>query len=144
MKKILALAIAVFSTTTCLLAQSKAGKADTTIHAAFYTCAHHPNVKIDKPGKCPVCGMALTLSDKEQMKAAVTRNFICPTHLDVTSHDPGKCPKCGKKLHLSSKEQMKAEIAKVYTCPMHPDVSLDKEGNCPKCGTALVEKKNDR
>jgi Cu+-exporting ATPase len=27
--------------------------------AAVYTCPMHPDVKSDKPGKCPKCGMAL-------------------------------------------------------------------------------------
>jgi hypothetical protein len=26
---------------------------------AYYTCSMHPSVKSDKPGACPVCGMAL-------------------------------------------------------------------------------------
>jgi transcription initiation factor IIE alpha subunit len=141
MKKAIILTFALLVGSTCIFAQTKAGKRDTTEHAKFYTCAMHPEVSVNEPGKCPKCGMKLTLSGKEQMKASVVRNYTCPVHLDVTKHDPGKCPKCGKKLNLSAKEQMKAEVMKIYTCPMHPDVALDKEGKCPKCGTALVEKK---
>jgi len=144
MKKLLVLIIVILGSSCALQAQTKAGIADTNVHATYYTCGHHPNVKSDIAGKCPICGMALSLSSKEQIKVAVTRNYTCPVHLDVTSHNAGKCPKCGKKLHLSAKEQMKAEIAKVFTCPMHPSVALDKEGNCPKCGMALVEKKSER
>ena len=29
---------------------------------AGYTCEMHPDVHMDKPGKCPKCGMELTLS----------------------------------------------------------------------------------
>ena len=110
----------------------------------IYTCVMHPEVKMDKPGKCPKCGMDLNLSTKEQMKAGTTKNYSCPIHLDVTKHDPGKCPKCGRKLNLSQKEQMKAEVVKLYTCPMHPEVALDKDGKCPKCGAELVEKKQKK
>ena len=109
-----------------------------------YTCPMHPEITQEKPNKCPKCGMELSLSAKEQMKAKEMKSYACPVHLDVTKHDPGKCPKCGKKLTLSSKEQMKAEVVKLYTCPMHPEVALDKEGNCPKCGKTLVEKKNNK
>jgi len=27
--------------------------------AAIYTCPMHPQIKADKPGKCPICGMTL-------------------------------------------------------------------------------------
>jgi Cu2+-exporting ATPase len=34
---------------------------DTTVvmDASSYTCPMHPNIKQDKPGKCPECGMNL-------------------------------------------------------------------------------------
>ena len=32
----------------------------------YYTCAMHPQVHQDKPGKCPICGM--TLIKKEERK----------------------------------------------------------------------------
>lgn len=140
MKKVIALLALVMFMTSTLSAQLKAGKTDTTKHLSIYTCDHHPEVKSDKPGKCPKCGMDLKLSGKEQMKADVIKTYSCPVHFEVTSHDPGKCPKCGRKMNLSPKEQMKAEVMKTYTCPMHPEVALDKEGNCPKCGKPLVEK----
>jgi transcription initiation factor IIE alpha subunit len=141
LKNVLILAIAFIIASPSLIAQSKAGKVDTTKHVEFYTCPMHKDVVSDKPGKCTKCGMDLNLTPKEQMKRAVTKKYTCPVHIDVTSHDAGKCPKCGKKLNLSPKEQMKAETVKLYTCPMHPGVALDKEGKCPKCGSALVEKK---
>jgi len=142
MKQITIFIFAMFIATGTF-AQTKAGKTDTTQHSKFYSCPTHPEITSHKAGKCPKCGMKLSLSGKEEMKAKESKNYSCPTHLDVVTHDPGKCPKCGKKLNLSLKEQMKAEVAKVYTCPMHPDVALDKEGNCPKCGKPLEEQKQD-
>ena len=143
MKKLVFLTLTLFLTSTCIFAQ-KAGKVDTTKHATFYACPTHPEVSGHEPGKCPKCGMDLTLSTKEQMKVKEMNTYRCPVHLDVTKHDPGKCPKCGKKLNLSPKEQMKAEVVKLYTCPMHPEVALDKEGTCSKCGKPLVEKKSNK
>ncbi len=32
-------------------------------HGEIYTCPTHPQIKSDKPGKCPICGM--TLKKKE-------------------------------------------------------------------------------
>ena len=143
MKALTFLAVALLMSTTGLVAQTKAGKVDTTKQTTFYSCPKHPEVAKHEPGKCAKCGMDLGLSGKEQMKAAQVKNYTCPVHVDVTIHKPGKCPKCGKKLNLSAKEQVKAEVTKAYTCTMHPDVSLDKEGNCPKCGKVLVEKKTN-
>jgi transcription initiation factor IIE alpha subunit len=140
MKKLFFLSLALFITSICLNAQTKAGNVDTAHHTTYFTCPKHPEIVKHQPGKCPKCGMELNLSTKEQMKVSAMKNYTCPVHLDVVKHDPGKCPKCGKKLTLSSKEQMKAEVMKIYTCPMHPDVALDKEGVCPTCGKTLVEK----
>ena len=144
MKKLLILVIASFVFSPALFAQTKAGRVDTVNHSKFYTCPKHSDIVSNKPGKCPTCGMDLSLSPKEQMKASETRRYNCPIHLAVTSHNPAKCPQCGRKMNLSPKEQMKADVAKTYTCPMHPGVALDKEGKCPKCGEALVEKKRNR
>jgi uncharacterized protein with PIN domain len=144
MKKLIILIVSLLLTSSSIFAQVKAGKADTTQHVIYYTCPAHPDVLSPESGKCPKCGMELTLSPKEQMKASASNNYTCPVHLTVTSHDPGKCPKCGKKLNLSPKEQMKTEVVKLYTCPMHPEVSLDKDGVCPKCGKSLIEKKTQK
>lgn len=141
MKTSILLAVILFIGLPAVFAQSKAGKTDLTKHTTYYTCAHHPEVMADKPGKCPKCDKELTLSGKEQLKTKTTKSYTCSVHGDVVKHDPGKCPQCGRKLNLSAKEQMKAETMKVYTCPMHPEVALDKDGKCPKCGKALVEKK---
>lgn len=142
MKKIIFIAITLFVFSPAIIAQTKAGRKDTTTHTTYYTCPKHSEVVNAKPGKCPKCGMKLNASGKEQMKASVTKNYSCPIHVEVASHHPGNCPKCGKKMNLSPKEQMKAVVAKIYTCPMHPEVALDKSGNCPKCGKKLEEKKN--
>jgi len=142
MKKIMMLMIAPLTiSSVSVFAQDKGGKKDTTQHSVLYSCTMHPNVTSDKPGKCPQCGMDLSLSNKEEMKRQVTKNYTCPVHLDVVSDKSGKCPQCGKKLSLSNKEQMKSEVMKQYTCPMHPDEMSDKAGKCSKCGMDLTMKK---
>jgi len=137
MKKTIILAFGLFVTSVSIFAQ-KAIK-DTSQHVTLYSysCPKHSNFISDKPGKCPKCGMNMTISAKEQFKRDITKTYTCPVHADVVSTQPGKCPKCGKSLSL--KEQFKAEIAKQYTCPMHPDVTGDKAGKCSKCGMDLVE-----
>ena len=63
----------------------------------YYTCPmpEHSDVVMDKPVKCPKCGMDLV---KKEMPA--TTKYVCPMkeHSDVVSEKPGKCAKCGMNL----------------------------------------------
>src|SRR5215216_8071707 len=99
------LGLAIFMTSSFILAQSKAGKQDTSQHAKFYSCPKHPEVTGHEAGKCPKCGMELNLSNKEEMKLSHSGNYVCPIHLDIKSNEPGKCSKCNKPLALSNKEK---------------------------------------
>ena len=93
------LLMAVFTiSSVSVFAQEKAGKKDTTQHTVLYTCSMHPDVKVNAPGKCPKCGMDLSLSKKEEMKKQVTKTYTCAVDLDVVSDKSGTCPKCGMKL----------------------------------------------
>jgi transcription initiation factor IIE alpha subunit len=112
MKKMIVLTTAFLIASVAIFAQDTTGKKDTTQQPAVYTCSMHPDVKSDKPGKCPKCGMDLVLSKKEQMKMEVMKIYTCSMHPDVTSDKPGKCPKCGmdlveKKPAHSKKDTMK-------------------------------------
>lgn len=132
MKKIIVSIVSMLLISPLIFAQTKAGRVDNTYHTTFYTCPVH-TMSIHQEGYCPICGMKLNLSAKENMKATVMNNYACPVSLGVTTHDPANCPKCGPKSNLSVKEQMKAEVMRIYTCPMHPNVALDKNGICRKC-----------
>ena len=35
-------------------------------HGEIYTCPMHPQIKSDKPGKCPICGMTLKKKESGQ------------------------------------------------------------------------------
>jgi uncharacterized paraquat-inducible protein A len=48
--------------------QEKAGENQS--HALSYTCSMHPEVKSDKPGKCPKCGMELAQATTDQLPAS--------------------------------------------------------------------------
>jgi len=69
--------------------------ADESKHAG-YTCPMHPEIKQDRSGDCPRCGMAL---EPETFAAQSTRTeYTCPMHPEVVQDGPGNCPKCGMAL----------------------------------------------
>ena len=101
MKMVIILTIALCSASLSF-AQSETSKATSrktqNVQKAKYTCAMHPEVVSDQPGKCPKCNMQLTTSNKEQMKMEVSKLYTCSMHPEVQSKDPGKCPKCSMAL----------------------------------------------
>jgi hypothetical protein len=91
------------SNTTSTDKQSSSIKTEVAKDSVYYNCSMHHDVKMDKPGKCPKCGMAL---EKKTMKMTGTKNekqeamkaYTCSMHSEVKSDKPGKCPKCGMDL----------------------------------------------
>ena len=62
---------------------------------AVYTCPMDPEVRQDRPGDCPKCGMAL----EPATPAATTRTeWTCPMHPEIVRDAPGSCPICGMAL----------------------------------------------
>jgi len=64
--------------------------------AQSYTCPMHPEVRQEKPGSCPKCGMAL---EPLNVAAAQTKTeYTCPMHPEIVRDGPGSCPICGMAL----------------------------------------------
>ena len=55
-----------------------------------------PGAESEKPGDCPVCGMALERNPS--WKAVTKTQYTCPMHPEVQQDHPGDCPKCGMAL----------------------------------------------
>jgi Cu+-exporting ATPase len=75
-----------------------------------YTCPMHPEVRQNKPGSCPTCGMALELVT---ISAPTTRTeYTCPMHPQIIRSEPGACPICGMTLEPrhSTGEEVNPEL----------------------------------
>ena len=59
MKKILFVMVVLLTAGTGVFAQTKVGGKGSKSAQLVYTCPMHPDVKSDKPGKCPKCGMEM-------------------------------------------------------------------------------------
>ena len=61
-----------------------------------YTCPMHPEIRRDKPGVCPKCGMALEPATLTLPKEKI--EYTCPMHPQIVRDAPGNCPICGMAL----------------------------------------------
>jgi len=67
-----------------------------TAASATYVCPMDPEVRQDRPGACPKCGMAL---EPESPSMAPTKTeWTCPMHPEIVRDEPGSCPICGMAL----------------------------------------------
>jgi len=63
---------------------------------AAWVCPMDPEVREERPGDCPKCGMAL--EPDLPVAAGPTVEWTCPMHPEVVQAEPGNCPKCGMAL----------------------------------------------
>jgi Cu+-exporting ATPase len=60
-----------------------------------YTCPMHPEIKQNKPGICPRCGMSLERIIEPSAHKVI---YTCPMHPEIQQDHPGNCPICGMTL----------------------------------------------
>ena len=100
----------------------------------IYTCPMHPQIKMDKPGNCPICGMTLV---KKTIKVTSAKKKVekpRPTQTPVIQ----KAENAKGSIKKETPAQQQTKV--IYTCVMHPEIQKDKPGNCPKCGMTLIKK----
>jgi len=68
------------------------------VHKKTYTCPMHPEVRLENPGNCPKCGMAL--EEVVDIAPEIRTEYVCPMHPEIIRSEPGTCPKCGMALEL--------------------------------------------
>ena len=74
-----------------------------------YTCPMHPDVKADKPGKCPKCGMKL---EKKKMakEKMMHKEHMEKEHMHMKAEEKACCPMMGVMSHKDV--EMKVENLK--------------------------------
>ncbi len=63
--------------------------------ATAYVCPMCPEVRENKPGACPSCGMSL---EPDVPVASSRTEYTCPMHPEIMRPAPGVCPICGMTL----------------------------------------------
>lgn len=90
---------------------------------SYYTCSMHPNIREDKPGKCPICHMNLTkieIDDSDSSPTPPVRAqkemniWQCEKFPDVTSESADVCPIDGRQMVMRAKDNgAAAAVARV-------------------------------
>lgn len=65
------------------------------LNGDIYTCPMHPEIRQNKPGICPKCGMSL---EKIPTPSSHKVIYTCPMHPEIQQDHPGLCPICGMTL----------------------------------------------
>jgi len=86
------LALSAPSTLTQGPASSAESKPAPTV---AYVCPMDPEIRKDRPGPCPKCGMAL---EPDLPSASPKTQWTCPMHPQIVRDAPGACPICGMAL----------------------------------------------
>lgn len=91
---------------------------ESTSETTYYTCSMHPQIREDKPGKCPICHMNLTKIEVESDEEAKLVNDIkevkpmwqCENFPDVISEVEEVCPIDGTPMVKKEMEPDAQEI----------------------------------
>lgn len=92
-----------------------------------YTCPMHPEIILEKPGTCPICGMNLVPFHGKQIE-------------EHSHHHETKSEKHSGQEHHTAPvvKRNETQSFQKYTCPMHPQIVQDGPGKCPLCGMTLI------
>ena len=65
-----------------------------------WTCSMHPEIRLPNPGKCPKCGMPLSLaeSNTKKPKGSGSKKYACAMFCVPPLSLPGDCPICGMEM----------------------------------------------
>src|SRR3989338_2725985 len=110
--------------TGCAKKGADAVKGQEESKVAYWTCAMHPSVHADKPGKCPICGMELIpVYEERTTNEQLTKE---KAYYGCGVKEEGHCPHCDE-----GKPDAKC------ICGGHSFVVEGAQMACPVCGRPL-------
>jgi len=128
--------------------QERADDKKQEVTKVVYTCPMHPDVKSDKPGDCPKCGMGLVLDEKKQDSQANDENKSTPARqmTEPKKLTPAEKIKTAKKLLQEAKSELTRSgeyncciedpcnqcALDHQSCPCYDDLKKGKPV-CPEC-----------
>lgn len=86
---------------------TETGDPNTESDSGLWTCGMHPEVILEEPGQCPICGMNLVPLEADDHSATVAlpapgpaaaREWTCEFHPQIVEEEPGECPIDGRQL----------------------------------------------
>jgi len=111
----LILLLLIFGCTKKVEKEDHSGHQEVKQEQVYYTCAMHPQIKSDKPGRCPICEMILTKieiskDDTETSEHKMPEVWQCKDFPDVTSETPMKCPMDGTPMIKRTSEMEAGKV----------------------------------
>lgn len=116
-----------FSAIGCAKKGAEPIKGEEKAKIAYWTCAMHPSVRSDEPGKCPICGMELIPVYKEAQEIVKKEEAVKEeAYYGCGVKEEGHCPHCDE-----GKPDEKC------ICGKHTVIIKGTQMNCPVCGRPL-------
>jgi Cu(I)/Ag(I) efflux system membrane fusion protein len=89
-----------------LLGHRGAHQAVASAEPTLWTCPMHPDILMEEPGSCPICGMDLVpvasatevSTETHAPSQGDAQLWTCGMHPEVIQDEPGQCPICGMNL----------------------------------------------
>lgn len=98
-----------------------------------YVCPMHPEVRSDKPGQCPKCGMNLVPEKKRKKAPATDHSSHAPPSEDRSSHPPATEDHSS---HASPTKEQPSRTAPTEDHSSHAPATKDHSSHVPAAPTA--------